>query len=352
MLSFALGTVAWSLLPPATGVLEVSIRAQHDRTGVATMRKPTWSLRAALRRWVSGLAPGEGWTQSIALSGASTPFDVLQPVSHYTGMQGHINPETLKLEMPLRAYVENDTYPLPVTADREGYHADRHYDYWLSGLRDYLALKAALVRRGRGLDPGTALFDLGCASGRVLRHFLCQEPGLELWGADINRRHVNWMLRFLGPSLKVFQNSVLPVLPLEDNSMSLVCAFSVFTHIDAFELAWLAEVRRVLKPGGIAYVTVHSEHTWSILGPQHALYNDLIRMRKAFGTYKVTPELFKKSMPSDRLVFRWPFRGSAYHCTVFHSSDHIRSVWSRLFRILEVRREAVDYQDVVILEKD
>jgi SAM-dependent methyltransferase len=251
----------------------------------------------------------------------------------------------------LQAYVENDRYPLPCTADREGYYGEQHYDYWLSGLRDYLGVKMALARHGRALTQGTAVLDLGCASGRVLRHFLCQERALELWGADINHRHVDWMLRFLGPSLKVFQNSVLPSLPLEDNSMSLVCAFSVFTHIDAFELAWLAELRRVLKPKGIAYITVLSDHTWSILGPQHAVYNDLLRLSGSIAEPKITPELFRKPMPSARLVLQWPSPSSVYHCIVFHASDYIQGVWGRLFQVVEVLREASDYQDVVILEK-
>ena len=37
-----------------------------------------------------------------------------------------------------------------------------------------------------------------------------------------------------------------------------------------FELAWLAELRRVLVPGGFAYLTIHSEHTWRIYDPRVA----------------------------------------------------------------------------------
>ena len=55
-------------------------------------------------------------------------------------------------------------------------------------------------------------------------------------------------MRLLGPTnLRIFQNTILPHLPIEDNSLSLVTAFSVFTHIDDLDLAWIAELRRILS---------------------------------------------------------------------------------------------------------
>jgi hypothetical protein len=41
-----------------------------------------------------------------------------------------------------------------------------------------------------------------------------------------------------------------------------VTAFSVFTHINEPEIAWLLELRRILKIGGIACNSVHDEATW------------------------------------------------------------------------------------------
>ncbi len=51
--------------------------------------------------------------------------------------------------------------------------------------------------------------------------------------------------------------SQIPGLPSEDDSVDLVAAFSVFTHMLSDDTkAYLREFRRVLAPGGNAFVTV------------------------------------------------------------------------------------------------
>lgn len=293
--------------------------------------------------------PGD-WLSQISIKGDSSPYENLSPVAHYCDEAPWIKFDDVGLERDLRTYIAEDTYPLPSTRDREGYHGQRHYDYWLSGLKDYLSIKQALGKQDIRLEGAFPMLDLGCASGRVLRHFLCHEKGLNLWGADINFRHVEWIRRFLGPSLKVFQNATLPSLPNEDNTFSLVYAFSVFTHVDAFELAWLIELRRILKRGGLACLTIHSDHTWESMGPTRTVYNDLLAMKDHISEYEVTPDLFRKPMPSDRVVFTWR-TALVNNVTLFHSIDYIKNVWGRFFEIVDIVREGHDYQDVVVLRK-
>jgi SAM-dependent methyltransferase len=175
--------------------------------------------------------PSADWVSHISIRGDSSPYENLLPAAHYCDEDPWISFDDVQLERDLTTYVGEDTHPLPSPGDREGYHGSRHYDYWLSGLKDYLCIKQTLGKQGSDWKGSARILDLGCASGRVLRHFLCHEKGLNLWGVDINLRHVEWIRRFLGSSLKVFQNTTLPSLPLEDNTFSLVYAFSVFTHI-------------------------------------------------------------------------------------------------------------------------
>jgi SAM-dependent methyltransferase len=295
-------------------------------------------------------SPSDDWVSHISIRGDSSPYENLPPVAHCCDEIPWINFDGVRLERDLRSYVAEDTYPLPSTRDRESYHGQRHYDYWLSGLRDYLCIKQALAKQGFSWEGPLPILDLGCASGRVLRHFLCHEDGLALWGADINLRHVEWIRRFLEPSLRVFQNTTLPSLPLEDNAFSLVYAFSVFTHIDVFELAWLVELRRILKPRGVAYLTIHSEQTWERMGPTRTIYNDLLAAKDYVHEHTVTPEMFREPMPSDRVVFRWR-TALVDNVAVFHSIDYIKNVWGRFFEIVDVVHEGHDYQDVVVLRK-
>ncbi len=86
---------------------------------------------------------------------------------------------------------------------------------------------------------------------------MCERPGSPTRGADgrgrggscdINRRHVDWCNLHLPRSIRVFQNTSLPLIPLPEGAVDLVSAFSVFSHIEAFDTTWLMEIRRVLAP--------------------------------------------------------------------------------------------------------
>jgi SAM-dependent methyltransferase len=258
--------------------------------------------------------------------------------------------DTVHLERPLADYLARDTAPLPVTSDREFYHADRHYDWWLSGLKDYLAIKQLLVRHGSHLGRDSRVFELGAASGRVTRHLLAQEPELEVWATDINFRHVAWMQTFLDPRLNAFQNTVLPHLPLEDRSFDLISAFSVFTHIDEFETAWILELRRLLKAGGFAYLTIHSDHLWGRLLTVPRFLEALLAMREFVTDYDIRTELFAAPMPHPKVVFK-DTRSQIYNTNVFHSLNYVRSVWGRFFEVVDFVPAGHGYQDVVLLRK-
>ena len=291
----------------------------------------------------------------VSIDGGHTSYENLLPVSAYYS-DNDIPPERwlhfdeVKLEKSLCEYIKHDTYPIPSTSDREGYFGPRHYHYWLSGLKDYLNIKHALRKHGRHVNDLSSVLDLGCASGRVLRHFSCQENNLDLWGADINSRHTEWIRRFLSPSLKIFQNTVLPHLPIEDNTFSLIYAFSVFTHIDEFEMAWIAEIRRILKEGGLAYLTIHSDNTWKNIKSAAPLYANLMAMKEYIHEYEVTPELFKMPMPAEKTVFKWA-SVSTYNTNVFHSISYINDVWGRFLEVVDVFKEGHNYQDVILLRK-
>ena len=57
-------------------------------------------------------------------------------------------------------------------------------------------------------------------------------------------------------------NTAFPSLPLSDQYFDLVTAYSVFTHINETEISWLLELRRILKIGGIACITIHNDDFW------------------------------------------------------------------------------------------
>lgn len=102
---------------------------------------------------------------------------------------------------------------------------------------------------------GKRVLDFGCGSGRVLRHFLAEAQSAEFWGCDVHEPSIEWIRGNLVPPLHVFVNSELPPLPQMDGSFDAIWAASVFTHLTSSWSAWLIELHRILKPGGLFLVS-------------------------------------------------------------------------------------------------
>ena len=255
---------------------------------------------------------------------------------------GEVLPIELLEGRPLEEFIARDTYPIPDVNDREGYNPNFNARYFITGLADYLKVLAAAKKYDVNIE---SYLDFGCASGRVLRHFCAQSDTLNLWGTDINGRHIRWLNDHLPSHLKVIHNSCVPQIPISDNSMDVVSAFSVFTHIDTFETAWLAELYRVLKPGGICYLTVHNDDTWKLMQDADADNGLLNHFRSADPNFD---ELLKHDIPVERKSFRHtdlgPYRGA-----VIHSNAYLKKTWGRFFDILEIQAKAHGYMQSVLI---
>jgi SAM-dependent methyltransferase len=102
---------------------------------------------------------------------------------------------------------------------------------------------------------GKRVLDFGCGAGRTLRQFLVEARHGEFWGADIDGPSIAWLERTLNPPLHIIQNRADPPLGLEYGTFDLIWALSVFTHLTDSSLAWLLELHKLLKPGGLMVAT-------------------------------------------------------------------------------------------------
>ena len=286
------------------------------------------------------------WEEDISLNHDSTdPFENEPapseiPIEEFRHFD--VCPEELLGGQPIASFVERDQLPMPKAEDREGYNANFNARFFMSGLGDYLKIMRAAEKYQVDVQ---SYLDFGCASGRVLRHFCCQSDVGDLWGTDINGRHIRWLNDYLPPQVKVVHNSCIPNIPVADASMDVVSAFSVFTHIDTFETAWLAELYRILKPGGLAYLTVHNEDTWKLL--QEADDNNALlqRFRKVEPTFD---EMLQHPIPQERRCFRYTDVGP-YRALVLHSNAYLQKTWGRYFEILEVVGKYHGYMQSVMI---
>ena len=241
-------------------------------------------------------------------------------------------------ERQVMLQILRDETPIPTTAAREGYFDDRHVEYWLSGLRDMRKVVAAT-----GLDRLEAprILDFGGASGRVIRHFRGWKPDAQLYLSDINPQHIRLVQHMFGGAVTGLHNHGLPTLPFPDDYLDCVMAFSVFTHIDADDTAWLMELRRIAKPGGHLYISIHDQATWRIL-PQTVLAGASLD-NDDFRTYHAAnPDLRGRAVHTYN-------DAADYDCNVFLGEDYIAGIWAPLFRRYSIAPLAHDHQTAVTL---
>jgi SAM-dependent methyltransferase len=235
------------------------------------------------------------WENFITLnSGVEPAFALLAPArEHYAADRRKDEWKGLDFA----AALERDHYPLPAIGDREGYYGPDHFSYWASGLADARYLLEAADAHGVAVND---YLDFGCASGRVLRHITLERPQCRAVGCDINRLHVEWCNANLPANCVAFQNHSIPSLPIAARSFDVVSAYSVFTHIEALETAWLMELRRILRPGGLAWITVQTELTLAEMTETWPLW-------KAVTDHPDTAKQLdrERRFKSDRLVLRW-----------------------------------------------
>ena len=253
---------------------------------------------------------------------------------------GFLYSERLAVGDVLAAY-NLDNAPIPPKALREGYFDDDHLAYWLSG---YLDAKAFLRATPSFGDRGFVI-DLGCSTGRVLRHLQRERPKTDFLGVDLQRSSIDWNRQFLfNKKTQYFHSSSFPYLPFEANSADAICAFSVFTHIADHEEGWLLELRRILKPGGTLYLTVMTDRVWPSIKPGHPLFAN-------FQLSHAAEQGLAEKMPEERVIWQFGEPGQTYGQTVFHSEDYLLKNWMPFFSEGRLIPFGHNFQDVMVLTK-
>jgi len=112
-----------------------------------------------------------------------------------------------------------------------------------------------LDRLSRHLSPGTRILDLGCGYGRALG-LLFDHGYRNLIGFDPAPAMIA-MARARYPAIEFNELNSAPRLPLPDNSVDATILFSVLTCVptDKGQRGIVDEVRRVLRPGGLLYIS-------------------------------------------------------------------------------------------------
>lgn len=126
------------------------------------------------------------------------------------------------------------------------------------------------------LKPDSSVLDIGCGCGKTAR-FLVKDRGVARYdGFDVLKLSIDWSRQYLTVGTEgrfQFHHADLSnamynphgtlkaheyCFPAADRSVDLAFAASLFTHLLEMDCKhYLAETARVLKPGGLAIISVH-----------------------------------------------------------------------------------------------
>ena len=162
-----------------------------------------------------------------------------------------------------------------------------------------------------------------------------ERNGPEVFGCDVDGEAVAWC----NANLRAGHFTTIdpfPPTPYADASFDLVAGYSIFTHLtQEVQFAWLAEIRRILAPGGIFVATVHGDFVSEVTFPG-----------------KVASVL--KSGIYDERPRRYPGRHRAEGLLPGHFPDgrvHAAQV-EQYFDILEYNVRGIgNHQDVVVMRR-
>ena len=129
--------------------------------------------------------------------------------------------------------------------------------------------KEALGRDRKSFRDFSSILDFGCGCGRLIRSLrpLCDQWA-SIHGCDIDPAAIAWCKENI-PDASFSTVGETPPLHFQDKSIDLTYACSVFTHFDADnQFRWLAELQRIMKPGGYLLVTFRYRHNVELIADQ------------------------------------------------------------------------------------
>ena len=231
--------------------------------------------------------------------------------------------------------VAADGFPIP---PREIWRsaAKSYDDFTAFGVETFARMRSLLADAGWSVSDASRILDFGSGSGRFVR--MWGREAAEVWGCDLNADQIRWCQTFLSPPYRFVTTATFPSLPFDERTFDLVYAGSVFSHIPEHVDTWLLEIRRILRPGGVFYVTIHDEWTWDVIKRgEFPLLEPWMAMH---------PSGASERLPADFVVL-----GEGPSSNVFFRREYFASLASQYFEVRSATQAAREHQTAFVLQR-
>ncbi|MFC0407503.1 class I SAM-dependent methyltransferase [Roseomonas elaeocarpi] len=230
-----------------------------------------------------------------------------------------------------------ERFPVPSAANLMRVVGEAHEGRFLNGGATlFRNIETLLAELGKSWRDVPRILDWGSGAGRLTR-YLIQHSGSAVTGVDIDPDNVAWCRENLaGGTFE--QIPLLPPTRFPDASFDLIIGVSVMTHLKReVHDAWLAELQRLLAPGGIILLSVQ--------GPTQYAYNSfsprVYREAEEHGFVDFTPDGALDEVLEDKDYYRGAVQSRWF----------IAEEWGRYFEVLAIEDAIAALQDFVVMRR-
>ena len=222
----------------------------------------------------------------------------------------------------------------------------------LSGLKAFTDIWEQ-VRRHCPVDPARSrILDWGSGCGRVSRN-LARMGVQQLHGCDIDPEAIAWCAANIPGAFEL--SDVDPPLPYEKESMDVVIATSVFTHLtQGSQMRWLREMRRILTPGGLLLASVAGPDVARLgRSPRLSAHRPGSLVTHAAALRRVA-QLRRAGIIDGHLDERLNgIAPAGYYRMTLQTRHHTKKAWAGDFTVVDyIVRGLNGHQDLVVLRRD
>jgi SAM-dependent methyltransferase len=220
---------------------------------------------------------------------------------------------------------------------------------------DFYRLVRDLARKHqRDIRPDSRVLDFGCGWGRMIRFFLRDVDSPNLVGCDCYaealeaaRKENIWCdFRLVDP---------MPPSPFPSASFDVIYLYSVFSHLsEEAHLRWLTEFHRLLRPGGLLFVTTRKRDfilQCAALRQRLDVPEHVRGSRASFADSDASLKRYDAGAYCHSATGGGGVLDAAFYGETCIPRAYVEREWGRLFRVLEFLDDTRCPQALIVAAK-